>query len=504
MINRDISYMIFDIFNGSVLKKLTKHNPMIDYFISTIVISFFSLFVKKAYDFYCFGNFNIKNIFFRKNAVILEGRRCTVMFSYDANAVIMDTFSDRFKALWAYIEQNLYENKHIYEIKECLSIVTNFENSKCNRTEKSDIFIVSQATDFLIDSRLNIYVNVIFNNETPENKQGIVNEKKIENIKMTVYSYSSPLYVVKGFIYNITEEYLGKISSYRTNKRFIYSLNGVNYNESILECWKESIFESSRNFSNIFFEEKQNIIQKIDFFINNKSWYLEKGIPYTLGLGLHGPPGTGKSSLIKCISNYLNRHIIILSLKEIKTKHQLETLFFEDRYNDNNKKYSIGFDKKIIVIEDIDCIEIVKNRNGKFKKKEKKEKRHKNLLVIEDKTKDDTTCLLKQTEEPVTLDDILNLWDGIRETQGRIIIITSNHYNQLDPALIRPGRIDISLELGNSSRKIIAEMYKHFFNKTIDKSTLKQIKSHRFSPAEIVNFYINSNNDEDKFIEYLL
>ena len=45
------------------------------------------------------------------------------------------------------------------------------------------------------------------------------------------------------------------------------------------------------------------------------------------------------------------------------------------------------------------------------------------------------------------------MWDGIRETPGRILIITSNHYNKLDPALTRPGRIDIELEMSKLSRK---------------------------------------------------
>ena len=63
-----------------------------------------------------------------------------------------------------------------------------------------------------------------------------------------------------------------------------------------------------------------------------------------------------------------------------------------------------------------------------------------------------------------TICNFLNIIDGIRETPGRILIITSNNYNSLDPALIRPGRIDMTLEMRNTSVDGIKEMYNHYYN----------------------------------------
>ena len=99
-------------------------------------------------------------------------------------------------------------------------------------------------------------------------------------------------------------------------------------------------------------------------------------------------------------------------------------------------------------------------------------------------------------DEPVTLDDILNLWDGIRETPGRILIISSNHYEKLDPALKRPGRIDITLELANASRNVIGEIYHHLTGEQIDPVILEQIPDRKYSPAEIMNFYMADKNAE--------
>ena len=155
-------------------------------------------------------------------------------------------------------------------------------------------------------------------------------------------------------------------------KKFIYTLVNPptlknDEDSNINNCWDEVIFSSTRHFSNIFFDEKDKLLAKVKFFIENKEWYSELGIPYSLGIGLHGPPGTGKTSIIKAIANYTNRHIIIISLKLIKTKQQLEKIFFENRYNTNNCHHSITFNNKIIVFEDIDCIgDIVLQRESKM------------------------------------------------------------------------------------------------------------------------------------------
>ena len=135
--------------------------------------------------------------------------------------------------------------------------------------------------------------------------------------------------------------------------------------------WYEYPFISHKRFDNgMFFDNKQYLLDKLDFFLNNKAWYEKNGVPHTLGLGLWGSVGTGKTSVIKCMANYLNRHIIIIPLNKIKTQAQFMEAFNEETYNKDNAKNSIGFDKKIIVFEDIDCmIDIVKDRGQKTQQK---------------------------------------------------------------------------------------------------------------------------------------
>merc|ERR1719499_847022 len=104
-------------------------------------------------------------------------------------------------------------------------------------------------------------------------------------------------------------------------------------------------------FKNIFFPQKEELIEKIKFFMDNESWYLEHGIPYMFGLLLHGEPGCGKTSTIKAIANMTQRHIVSVPLKNVKTISDLYNALYGGKIN----KTSIPMKKRLYVLEDIDC-----------------------------------------------------------------------------------------------------------------------------------------------------
>lgn len=502
-------------------------NPIVDAFITTFILGCFSWLIAWIYENgidryltnFCFDD--IKTCFYKKNSIIIEGKQSSSISGYNNSIYISSAYSDRFKALWNHIIENIENNATIYKIKENHSNYRTYNKYHDDIIKNYDLFMVYQNKHFEIDKDIYVKADVKYENDNIENSKTNI---KTDKITITVYSFNYSLSYLKKYIDNITEKYLSSIKETRENKRFIYFLDKAELNsdeETKFHCWREDLFESARTFDNIFFDGKKQLIDKLDFFLQNKSWYYEKGIPYSLGIGLHGPPGTGKTSFIKALANYTNRHVVVISLKTIKTKQQLETFFFENTYNDDNTYNSITWDKKILVFEDIDCIgDIILDRNSKFNEQKNRFKKKCSFDNSLEKTDDakigdilqavcdlnDTgtaTMLSSAKEQLITLDDILNLWDGIRETPGRILIITSNHYDKLDPALIRPGRIDITHELSNASHQTISEIYSHLFGNEIDNEKLKCVKEKFYSPAEIINIYVSNKNEKD-FMERLL
>ena len=522
MLQNRLHMSFFDHFKTS--------SPFVNTIITTFGMVFISYIVRTLQN--CefqgceFSLVSLKYLLFKKNMVILEGKKSTYSSGYDKHIFSSSLYTDRFNAMWTYIIKNIRSNESIYEIKELPSPNGDpYHESKgkdLNDFQK-DLFIVTQDREFLIDEKLKIYALTRIYTEDQDNKE-ITKEKtatKVDKITIKLFSYETDVAHIKEFIDGVTENYLKSIEDERFNKKFIYTLAKTKYEEQKYECWSECVFESSKTFDNLFFEGKADIIYKLNFFVNNKAWYYKMGIPYTIGIGLHGPPGTGKTSLIKCVANMLNRHVINLSLKIIKTKRQLDEFFFEDRYNVANKKGNVGFSDKIIVIEDIDCIgEIVLKRDNGKKKSWSGGNIDLNSLttksnvnvgevlksMVDQKNEDELlkVCKAQSDEEPITLDDILNLWDGLRETPGRVLIISSNCYGDLDPALIRPGRIDITLELGNASHEIIRELYTHLTGVAISEKFLKKIKPNFYSQAEIINMFLSSNKNSSAFIERML
>ncbi|KAK3140353.1 hypothetical protein QOZ80_5AG0399750 [Eleusine coracana subsp. coracana] len=187
--------------------------------------------------------------------------------------------------------------------------------------------------------------------------------------------------------------------------------------------------------------KKQEIIDDLEMFRSGKDYYAKVGKAWKRGYLLYGPPGTGKSTMIAAMANFLDYDVYDLELTAVKNNTELRKLFIE----------TTG--KSVIVVEDIDCsLDLTGKRNNNRKKKKKKKQR--TMIAIEE----------NDEEHEVTLSGLLNFIDGLWSACGgeRIIVFTTNHKDELDPALIRRGRMDMRIEMSYcrfQAFKVLAKNY---------------------------------------------
>jgi hypothetical protein len=174
--------------------------------------------------------------------------------------------------------------------------------------------------------------------------------------------------------------------------------------------------------------KKVEIMEDLTAFREAKEYHSKVGKAWKRGYLLHGPPGTGKSTMIGAMANFLEYDVYDLDLTSIKDNTELRKLFLDTT------------DRSIIVIEDIDAVEV--ELTTKRKGKEAAEENDDKHMVIElsDKNKD---------KGKVTLSGLLSFVDGLWSACGseRIFVFTTNHVDRLHPALIRRGRMDRYIEM---------------------------------------------------------
>lgn len=196
-----------------------------------------------------------------------------------------------------------------------------------------------------------------------------------------------------------------------------------------------------RTFDDVFVkkEYKDRIIHALDKFVSSEAWYKKHNIPYHFGLMLYGLPGSGKSSLAQAIAHYLHGFLISIPGDRI---FEIPS-FCADGTIATDPKYI-----NIILVEDVDC----GLTHGDYKRR---------LGWIDDDESNDR-------DRKTGMAELLNTIDGLGAPTNTIYIFTTNHIEKLDPALIRPGRIDLKIDLGGVCRETFDQFTMKHYGRILD------------------------------------
>lgn len=333
-----------------------------------------------------------------------------------------------------------------------------------------------------------------------------VSDGQPEIIKFRLTSYDHDVQYLQTFIDNCNVDYERKMANKLGASRYYFDQmiqskargNTQNPLPTTHLVYTKSKFTTNRTFENVFFEERDHVRDRTKFFLEHRDWYDKKGIPYTLGFMFHGPPGTGKTSSVKAIANVGRRHIINVQLSEIKSKQQLQHLFFNDEIHVHNgattERFIIPVSERLYVIEDIDAMgDTVLRRE--WKKPEP--------IKVKKETGDPFMDRVEEEKEKLDLSFLLNLLDGTLEANGRIIIITTNFPERIDKALIRPGRVDMIVHFKKCSLGVIREMANSFYEQEVEIPEDSSL-NYKWSPAEVNQILFRNFGNPDAAVKELV
>lgn len=227
-------------------------------------------------------------------------------------------------------------------------------------------------------------------------------------------------------------------------------------------------FHTTSSFANFYSEEADIVCRDLKQFMEDKELYVRTGRPWTYTVLNEGPPGVGKTKLVKAIAEKTGYTLIVLNLVHIKNIDELYDAF----HNSVLAGERVPHDKRLYYIPEVDTqmFEILKSRKEKEKEKQKEKQKEKETIHLEDVEKVEKgefgPLVDKQTNK-LTLGEILNALDGIPERHGHILIMDTNHLSDLDPAFIRPGRVDRILHWKPMSSNSIRKYLANYFQTTI-------------------------------------
>lgn len=285
--------------------------------------------------------------------------------------------------------------------------------------------------------------------------------------------------ILKTLLQECRNEYLEKIG----NKITIFGHRGSQ--------WKRERVKEPRPLSTVILREREKapLVKEMKDFLNARTrrWYTQRSIPYRRGYLLYGPPGTGKSSFSLSVAGELGLDIYTVSISSVDDE-ALKALF--EGLPENC----------VVLLEDIDAAESAHSRES----------------AVENSAPEQGLPMSKRMG--VSLSGLLNILDGIASQEDRILIMTTNHIDTLDPALIRPGRVDQKVGFHLVDREIATQIFYYIFGQReasaqgrnesggsrAERQAMefaRRIPEGKYSPAQVISYLLRHRDAPDAALE---
>ncbi|XP_028788460.1 protein HYPER-SENSITIVITY-RELATED 4-like [Neltuma alba] len=314
---------------------------------------------------------------------------------------------DEFEGL---ISNQIYDAAVTYVGKKISPSTRRFKVSKPDDAKRG-FEITVKCDEFIMDVFNGIKFKWVFIRRGVESKSFSNNPRdhsEIRSLELSFHKKHKELVFASYLPFIMQEAKLMKQEA-RALRIFTVNCNGIC--DNLKDAWTPMTLDHPATFETLALEPdtKKFIVEDLERFVRRKEYYRKVGKAWKRGYLLYGPPGTGKSSLIAAMANYLHFDIYDLDLTVLSRNSDLRRLMIAMA------------NRSIVVVEDIDC-----------------------TIELQDRI---TSGYPNQRS--VTLSGLLNFIDGLWSSCGdeRIIVFTTNHKEKLDPALLRPGRMDIHIHM---------------------------------------------------------
>ncbi|XP_022775339.1 protein HYPER-SENSITIVITY-RELATED 4-like [Durio zibethinus] len=384
---------------------------------------------------------------------------------------------DEFNGL---VYNQIYEAAEIYLGSK---ISPSSQRFKVSKPEKENKFVVTmERNEEMVDIYNGVKFNWVLVCKQVESARHFHNPRDINStLKSEVRSFELSFskkhkeMVLNSYLPHIVKEAKSLKQERKTIKLFTVDYESMYGN--LADSWRAVNLDHPATFETLAMDtdQKNAILQDLQRFLSRKDHYRKVGKAWKRGYLLYGPPGTGKSSLIAAMANYLNFDVYDLELSDVRCNSELRRLLV-----------ATG-NRSILVVEDIDCTIELQDR----------------MTVARASRFNDYP-----PQKQVTLSGLLNFIDGLWSSCGdeRIIVFTTNHKDKLDPALLRPGRMDMHIHMSYCTPcgfRILASNYLGIKEHALFGEIEEAIRTTEVTPAEVAEQLLR-NEDLETVLEDLI